>query len=484
MIKKFLTLTLILTLCFCLISVFPDPVYASSNIHSIVGTEHGLYAVYRYDITVDSSFRVCFGISRFNDSLFNCCIYLDGDGPSSLSVHYTRPDGEWDGSISKTGYYLHGVSCYFIGASYYPLVSYTDPIVINFDSPVDSSVLYSDSTMQEVRDYFDIPEQEEIADADLDIINLNCWVVNDQQVTVDAGSSLRNAWNNFCKTIYTELNPSSSISDIIDADTAYMKNGYFKTYIPGVSLTWDSPDIVPDQLVNQHQDYDAPKYKVWIDGRADIDYKTSWDPIINLMNSQKVSSCAFTKLELLDGYIRYNPRVTYLYNTNSGSDKVLNYVADHSSFTKPSDFDYHQCLILNTVVSLVYIQAYKLDSDGNIHSGAVSYVDLSTGIPVVHNGVTNNIDDVPGSDDTGDGVKDTVGQPYTVSGDNIVQGDTITNITNNYYGGLDTGGKNFVQAGLAIILSILEMIKLLFASYLMPFIKIGFTGNPIIGPRL
>lgn len=241
-------------------------------------------------------------------------------------------------------------------------------------------------------------------------------------------------------------------------------------------MIWDSPPIS-----NNFTDFgqNPVEYTIWIDGKSTIKYLSSVDQIKNFFSGTAVGSCAYSKLQIHDGSILSNPSSSYYYNTNSGLQTILQYIEDNTSFSRPTEFDKYQSISLETIVSRIYIQAHRTDPEtGDTHYGAVSYVDLSNGIPTVYEGET--IDDISPSDPD-DGVKTDTSQPYTVSGDNIIYDNSQTyNYNTNNYGGdglVIVGGGSLLAAGLNLITAVLELIKSFFLLNLVPFITMGFTGH-------
>lgn len=307
----------------------------------------------------------------------------------------------------------------------------------------------------------------DVADPDLDIHGLLASAANTQYVG-DSNNSSNIGWRDFVQGVINLL--PDSITGFFNTDLPFKNNlGYVQTTVPGIQMTWDSPEV--SNITNYDDPY-AINYTIWADGHSSAQ--------VTLRGYTYNDSCNFRQLQLRSGPIVYNQAYSSYYNTNTDYKVILNYFLTNANFGNGVNDNTLNQTVFNTTFSRIYIQASKLDEDGNTHKGAVSYVDFSTGHPVVHEGVTDTIEDITPSD-SDEGVTNTVTQDYTVSGDNIYYGDTITNnnITNNYGGGgLVIGdGVSFLSAGLALINAILELIKLLFASLLIPLITLGWTGH-------
>ena len=469
-INNFLKLTLFSFIIYVSTSFFCAPVYADTV--SISSQNTNDYTPYQYNVTLDtSSYKCCFGISRYNSNFFNVGFYIDGDISSvNAYLFYGASYANRSETYRRSAYNL-GVSYFSFDAICSPVVGSSVPIIINFDDIGNSNRLYSYSSMQTVRDYFDIPDQVVIYDSDLDISGLNAWVGSDQFFGSD-DNSVSAAFSNFVESLVNSLIPNSA-SSFVDSNKVFTNQlGTVRTTIPGINLIWDSPDIGVN-LSGVYPDL-YPTYTFWIDG--------STSATLHLYQHKDSCNLTLSKFELYSGQLYDNPNTTSYYNTNSSYQKILDYVASNNSSFSSSVVENitNGSCVLNTSISRVYLQASLIDLDGNIHQGAVSYVDISAdGSCFVYEGVTENLEDISSSYD--DGFYNDVDQPLTVSGDTIIYGDTITNnnSTSIVSPGLTVGdGSNFFSAGLALINAILELIKLLFVSWLVPLIKLGWTGTP------
>lgn len=310
---------------------------------------------------------------------------------------------------------------------------------------------------------------EDIEDSDLDIVGLIGSVSDTYTGSDSFVSGLKSALNNFIRGLLDKVTngASSSLSSTLGLDNVFKtKLGSINTVVPGCSLVWDSPEVY------YLGDSDPITYNIWIDGRADLS--------LAVYGENYSSSCSFQKLNLHSGIISYNSASTFYYNTNTDYQVILDYILSHTDFGGNTSSSSFSQAVLNTTISRIYIQASKLDNNGDNHLGAISYVDFSSGYPVVFEGVTDTMNDIV-PDSSGNGTTNTVNQPFVVSGDSIVYGDTITenNTTNNYYGdGLVIGGNiPFLNAAYWLIQAVLELIKTLYASLLVPFIVLGWTGH-------
>lgn len=288
---------------------------------------------------------------------------------------------------------------------------------------------------------------------------------------------MKNIWDLNVAVWYSAIfdSPKDYISKAVDnpPGTQFIKN-----YVPGVSLLWDSPPVVD---MSEALTAENPVlYTIWIDGKTDIKYNSSIDAIKNFFSGTSVGSCAYSKLQIHDGRIVSNPYHTYYYNTNQGLETILDYISDNTQFTRPTEWDQYQNICASTTISRIYIQAHQTDPEtGDNRYGAITYVDLSSGIPTVHEGVTeDNIDDIPASDPD-DGATTDTSQPYTISGNNIVYDDPVhqANLNEPGGGGLIVPPNGFLSAGLALIQAVLELIKMWFLLKLVPLLTLGFTGH-------
>ena len=310
---------------------------------------------------------------------------------------------------------------------------------------------------------------QDIEDPDLDIVGLIGSVSDTYTGSDSFVSGLKSAVNNFIRGLLDKVSDgvSSSLSSTLGLDNVFKsKLGSINTVVPGCSLVWDSPEVY------RLGDSDSITYNIWIDGRADLS--------LAVYGENYSSSCSFQKLNLHSGIINYNSASSFYYNTNTDYQVILDYILSHTDFGGNTSSSSFSQAVLNTTISRIYIQASKVDDNGDNHIGAVSYVDFSSGYPVVFEGVTDTMDDIV-PDSSGNGTTNTVNQPFVVSGDSIVYGDTITenNTTNNFYGeGLVIGGDiPFLNAAYWLIQAVLELIKTLYASLLVPFIVLGWTGH-------
>ena len=307
---------------------------------------------------------------------------------------------------------------------------------------------------------------DDLPDSELDIHGLNGWVGSDQYIGAD-DNSISVAFDNFIQALFDRISSLPVFSAFIDRDKVFPnKLGYVNTTVPGCNMIWDTPSVGVNILASD----DFPIYTIWVDGSASAE--------LSVYGQTYNADVSFSKLQLFSGQLRDNPSTTSYYNSNSSYQVILNYIQNNSNFVSSTYSGFDQT-ILNTYIKRLYIQASKVDINGDNHFGAISYIDFNAdGSVVVHEGVTEDLSDILESDD--DGVDNTVTQPYTVSGDTIIYGDTITNnnTTINYVpGGLSVGDGSFLDAGIALINAILELIKLLFASWLVPFITLGWTGH-------
>ena len=311
---------------------------------------------------------------------------------------------------------------------------------------------------------YDMPP-EEIEDGDLDIHGLLA-SADDLQYVGDSNAS-SNGWDQFVQGLISLL--PDPISNFANGDNTFKKDlGYVQTTVPGINMIWDSPEV---STIADYNDPNNISYTVWADGHSSAQ--------VELRGFTYNDSCNFSKLQLREGPLYYNPSTTSYYNTNSDFDVVLNYFLSNANFGNGVNDSTLNKTVFNTTFSRIYIQASRTDENGDIHKGAVSYVDFSTGSPVIHEGVTQSIDDIESSD-SDDGTTQTVTQDYTVSGDTIIYGDTITN--NNYTynypsGGLDVGDGDLLSTLLELFKALLDLIKDLFISRLVPYISLGFTGG-------
>ena len=315
---------------------------------------------------------------------------------------------------------------------------------------------------------YDKPAQD-IEDSDLDIVGLIGSVSDTYTGSDSFVNGLKSAVNNFIRGLLDKVTDgaSSSLSSTLGLDNVFKtKLGSINTVVPGCSLVWDSPEVY------HLGDSDPITYNIWIDGRADLS--------LAVYGENYSSSCSFQKLNLHSDIISHNSTSTFYYNTNTDYQVILDYILSHTDFDGNTSSSSFSQAVLNTTVSRIYIQASKVDENGNNLIGAISYVDFSSGYPVVFEGVTDTMEDIV-PDSSGNGTTNTVNQPFVVSGDSIVYGDTITenNTTNNYYGeGLVIGGDiPFLSAAYWLIQAVLELIKTLYASLLVPFIVLGWTGH-------
>ena len=310
---------------------------------------------------------------------------------------------------------------------------------------------------------------QDIDDPDLDIVGLIGSVSDTYTGSDSFVSGLKSAVNSFIRGLLDKVTDGagSSLSSTLGLDNVFKsKLGSINTVVPGCSLVWDSPEVY------HLGDSDSITYNIWIDGRADLS--------LAVYGENYSSSCSFQKLNLHSGIISYNSASTFYYNTNTDYQVILDYILSHTDFGGNTSSSSFSQAVLNTTISRIYIQASKVDDNGDNLIGAVSYVDFSSGYPVVFEGVTDTMEDIV-PDSSGNGTTNTVNQPFVVSGDSIVYGDTITenNTTNNYYGeGLVIGGNiPFLNAAYWLIQAVLELIKTLYASLLVPFIVLGWTGH-------
>ena len=359
------------------------------------------------------------------------------------------------------------------------------PITVNGETktlayPLDCNLTYVNHKMDTLLDYqtiinyflFGIGDldfvkpSEDIADSDLDIHGLNGWVGSDQYVGAD-DNTVSAAFDSFIQALFDKISTLPVINAFIDTDKVFPnKLGYVNTTVPGCNMIWDTPSVGVNILASD----DFPTYTIWVDGSATAE--------LSVYGETYSADVVFSKLQLYSGQLRDNPSTTSFYNSNSSYQVILNYILNNSNFVSSTYSGFDQT-ILNTYIKRLYIQASKVDLNGDNHYGAISYIDFNAdGSVFVNEGVTEDISEIPESDD--DGVDNTVTQPYTVSGDTIIYGDTITNnntIINYTGGGLSVGDSSFLDAGIALINAILELIKLLFASWLVPFITLGWTGH-------
>lgn len=419
---------------------------------------YGIYHIYNGNANYSELYILLFDIKPLNFSLVQNGSVLNSFRSGSFT---------YSSDTTYTCYY-QSYYCVFDPNNYSPSCSgcYTDTL-IGLNRNEQNLVRFF---LFGVGDYdYDLPAQD-IQDSDLDIKGLSAFILNDFQATPDYIETAKNAWKEFYVWSMNKLTGQIFDDSFVPIDLQDPISGTTKYFVPGVAMSWISPTLDNDII-----------YNIWVDGISDIKYKTSSNIIDNFFNTQRLDTISYGKLKINDSSLLQNPSVYYQYNTAQAVDVILDYIKNNALVTSPVQIDPFNYISLDTKISRVYIQASKV-IDGDNHVGALSYIDIVGGVPVVHDGITS-IDDVVASDPT-TGTPAIVGSTSVVSGDTIYGGDTyFDNSTTNFITtGLVVGNGDPLSALTAVkrlFSAIFELVQALYLTKLLKWLLVGFTGNPL-----